>query len=148
MTQDEKLDFLLRRLLAERKEYADIRVPDARSRKRGLLRSLMNVRPPVPASAEFLAVQDAYLQERLAERGITRLQDLTPVQEEAEEFQITDELCEEAFREGLAVKDFSVAFLQRRFRLKYIDACNLQDKLRQDGKIKRAFLVGDTVCKG
>ena len=79
MTQDEKLDFLLRRLLAERKEYADIRVPDARSGQRGLLRSLMNVRPPVPASAEFLAVQDAYLQERLAERGITRLQDLTPV---------------------------------------------------------------------
>ena len=79
MTQDEKLDFLLRCLLAERKEYADIRVPDARSGKRGLLRSLMNVRPPVPASAEFLAVQDAYLQERLAERGITRLQDLTPV---------------------------------------------------------------------
>ena len=73
MTQDEKLDFLLRRLLAERKEYGDIRVPDARSGKRGLLRSLMNVRSPVPASAEFLAVQDAYLQERLAERGITRL---------------------------------------------------------------------------
>ena len=86
--------------------------------------------------------------QRLADHATHEMQDLTPVQEEAEEFQITDELCEEAFREGLAVKDFSVAFLQRRFRLKYIDACNLQDKLRQDGKIKRAFLVGDTVCKG
>ena len=86
--------------------------------------------------------------QRLADYATHEMQDLTPVQEEAEEFQITDELCEEAFREGLAVKDFSVAFLQRRFRLKYIDACNLQDKLRQDGKIKRAFLVGDTVCKG
>ena len=86
--------------------------------------------------------------QRLADHATHEMQDLTPVQEEAEDFQITDELCEEAFREGLAVKDFSVAFLQRRFRLKYIDACNLQDKLRQDGKIKRAFLVGDTVCKG
>lgn len=86
--------------------------------------------------------------QRLADHATHEMQDLTPVQEEAEEFQITDELCEEAFREGLAVKDFSVAFLQRRFRLKYIDAYNLQDKLRQDGKIKRAFLVGDTVCKG
>ena len=87
--------------------------------------------------------------QRLADHATHEMQDLTPVQEEAEEeFQITNELCEEAFREGLAVKDFSVAFLQRRFRLKYIDACNLQDKLRQDGKIKRAFLVGDTVCKG
>ena len=86
--------------------------------------------------------------QRLADHATHEMQDLTPVQEEAEEFQITDELCEEAFREGLAVKDFSVAFLQRRFRLKYIDAYNLQDKLRQDGKIKRAFLVGDAVCKG
>ena len=79
MTQDERLDYLLRCLLAERKEYAGIRVPDALSEKRRLLRSLMNVRPPVPASAEFLAVQDAYLQTRLAERGVTRLEDLTPV---------------------------------------------------------------------
>lgn len=86
--------------------------------------------------------------QRLADHATHEMQDLTPVQEEAEEFQITDELCEEAFREGLAVKDFSVAFLQRRFRLKYIDAYNLQYKLRQDGKIKRAFLVGDAVCKG
>ena len=86
--------------------------------------------------------------QRLADHATHEMQDLTPVQEEAEEFQITNELCEEAFRAGLAAKDFSVAFLQRRFRLKYIDACNLQDALRQDGKIKRAFLVGDEVCKG
>ena len=80
MTQDERLDYLLHCLLAERKEYADIRMPDDLSEKRRLLRSLMNVRPPVPASAEFLAVQDAYLQERLSERGVTRLMDLKPAQ--------------------------------------------------------------------
>lgn len=87
--------------------------------------------------------------QRLADHATHEMQDLTPVQEETEEeFQITNELCEEAFRAGLAAKDFSVAFLQRLFRLKYIDACNLQDALRQSGKIKRAFLVGDEVCKG
>lgn len=87
--------------------------------------------------------------QRLADHATHEIEDLTPVQEETEEeFQITNELCEEAFREGFAVKDFSVAFLQRRFRLKYTDACNLQDALRQGGKIKRAFLVGDAVCKG
>ena len=86
--------------------------------------------------------------QRLADHATHEIEDLTRVQAEAEEFQITDELCEEAFREGLVEKDFSVAFLQRQFRLKYIDACNLQDALRQDGKIKRAFLVGDEVCKG
>ena len=79
MTQDERLKFLLHYLLNERKGYANIHVPDSISEKRRLLRSLMNVRPPVPASMEFLAVQDAYLQERLSERGITRLGDLTPV---------------------------------------------------------------------
>lgn len=87
--------------------------------------------------------------QRLADHATHEMQDLTPVQEETEEeVQITNELCEEAFRAGLAAKDFSVAFLQRQFRLKYIDACNLQDALRQDGKIKRAILVGDEVCKG
>ena len=80
MTQDERLDYLLHCLLAERKEYADIHVPDSILEKRHLLRSLMNVRPPVPASAEFLAVQDAYLQESLSERGVTRLQDMRSAQ--------------------------------------------------------------------
>lgn len=86
--------------------------------------------------------------QRLADHATHEIEDLTPVQEETEEeFQITNELCEEAFREGFAVKDFSVGFLQRRFRLKYIDACNLQDKLRQSGKITPVFLAGDVVCK-
>lgn len=80
MTQDERLDYLLRYLLTERKEYADIQLPDGMAEKHHLLRSLMNVRPPVPASAEFLAVQDAYLQARLAERGVTRLQDMRSAQ--------------------------------------------------------------------
>ena len=87
--------------------------------------------------------------QRWADHATHEIEHLTPVQEETEEeFQITNELCEEAFREGFAVKDFSVGFLQRRFRLKYPDACNLQDALRQSGKIKRAFLGGDAVCKG
>ena len=79
MTQDERLNFLLRELLAERKEYKDIPVPDSLLEKRRLLRSLMNVRLPVPAREDFLRVQDAYLKERLTERGITRLKDLTSV---------------------------------------------------------------------
>ena len=80
MTQDERLDYLLRCLLAEQGGYTDIRMPDSITEKRRLLRSLMNVRPPAPVSAEFLVVQDAYLQERLAERGITRMGDLKPAQ--------------------------------------------------------------------
>ena len=80
MTQDERLDYLLRYLLAERKEYTEIHVPDTLSDKRRLLRNLMNVRPPIPASEDFLNVQDAYLRERLAKKGVTKLADLAPVQ--------------------------------------------------------------------
>ena len=52
--------------------------------------------------------------QRLADHATHEIEDLTPVQEETEEeFQITNELCKEAFRAGLAAKDFSVAFLPR-----------------------------------
>ena len=80
MTQEERLDWLLNALLEEKAEYGDIVVPTGTEAKQRLLRSLMNVRPPVSASREFLKVQDEYLQERLAERGITRLEDLSPVE--------------------------------------------------------------------
>lgn len=79
-TQEQRLDFLIRCLLNEKEEYRDIEVPADKREKQRLLRSLMNVHPPVPASDEFLKVQDAYLQERLEERGVTKLEDLTPVQ--------------------------------------------------------------------
>ena len=79
VTQEQRADFLIRWLLNERKEYKNIAIPVDLTEKRRLLRSLMNVRPPVPADEEFLAVQDAYLQERLAERGVTRIGDLSPV---------------------------------------------------------------------
>ena len=77
----EQIKQLNRMLLAEMPQYrkqAEAFPPDEVS-QRQLLRSLMNVRPPVPASEEFLCVQDAYLSQRLAERGVTRLTDLTPV---------------------------------------------------------------------
>lgn len=78
--QGQRLDFLIRCLLNENEEYKNIEIPAGQPDKRRLLRSLMNVRPPVPASEEFLKVQDAYLQERLAERGVTEPENLTPVQ--------------------------------------------------------------------
>ena len=80
ITQGQRLDFLIRCFLNENEEYKNIEIPAGQPDKRRLLRSLMNVRPPVPASEEFLKVQDAYLQERLAERGVTEPENLTPVQ--------------------------------------------------------------------
>ena len=80
MTQDERLEYLIRYLLAERREYAGIAMPGSVDERRRLLRALMNVRAPEPVSAEFLTVQDEYLRERLTERGVQRVEDLTPVE--------------------------------------------------------------------
>lgn len=87
--------------------------------------------------------------QRLADHATHEIEDLTPVQEETEEeFQITNELCEEAFRAGLAAKDFSIGFLQRHFLIGFGTAVRLRDKLLSDKKITRAFLAGDVLCEG
>ena len=40
----------------------------------------MNIRPPQAETAEFLALQDQFLQQEVAEKGVVLLADLTPVQ--------------------------------------------------------------------
>ncbi|MBM6675686.1 protein-ADP-ribose hydrolase [Olsenella uli] len=69
MTQDERRIYLIKALLAERADDEKIVVPEDADDQRALLRALMNVRPPAPVAAEMLAVQGAYLAERLHERG-------------------------------------------------------------------------------
>lgn len=69
MTQDERRRYLIDALLAERADGAGVAVPEDADDQQALLRALMNVRPPAPVAAEVLAVQDAYLAERLRERG-------------------------------------------------------------------------------
>ena len=77
MTQDGRLEYLINALLVDPAcAYAiggPIDMPPSRDDRRHLLRALMNVRMPEPASEEFLAIQDAYLKERLEERGVTRV---------------------------------------------------------------------------
>ena len=80
MTQAERRRFLIQTLLDEKPEYADMAIPAGAGEQRRLLRSLMNVRLPGPADADFLRIQDAYLQEETAKKGITDLAALTPVQ--------------------------------------------------------------------
>ena len=80
MTQEQRLNFLIRYLLNERKEYQTIEIPFALSDRRRLLRSLLNIRPPESINQDFLQIQDAYLQSRLEEKGITSINDLAPIQ--------------------------------------------------------------------
>ena len=81
MTQSERRKFLIQALLAERGSQVPQDLPTDIGEQRRLLRALMNVRSPRPAGRQFLQVQDAYLQEEIAQKGITDLADLTPVEE-------------------------------------------------------------------
>ncbi len=78
LTQQERRSFLIGRLLAERDQAGAL--PASAGEQRRLLRGLMNVRPPAPIGEDFLAVQDAYLREETARKGVTRLADLTPME--------------------------------------------------------------------
>ena len=79
MDQDERLVYLIEYLMGERDEYRRLSIPEEKEDRRRLLRSLMNVRPPDPVSDDFLKVQDEYLRQRLEERGVTTVAQLTPV---------------------------------------------------------------------
>ena len=81
MTQTERRLYLIRELLREQPRYAGITVPAGEREQKHLLRSLFNVRAPEPVSGEFLAVQDAYLQEETRRKGITDSAGLKPVRE-------------------------------------------------------------------
>ena len=78
MTQDEKRRYLIGSLLSERSEHIDI--PTADDEQRQLLRGLMNIRMPRRIGAEFLQVQDEYLHDETAAKGVTDIDDLAPVQ--------------------------------------------------------------------
>ena len=79
MTQDKKRQYLITELLKERPEYADIFLPNDKTEQKKLLRALFNVRLPLPTDDAFLRVQDEYLQEEIAQKGITSIDDLEPI---------------------------------------------------------------------
>ena len=79
MTQDKKREYLITELLKERPAYADIFIPKDETEQKKLLRALFNVRLPLPIGDDFLRVQDEYLQEEIAQKGITNIDDLEPI---------------------------------------------------------------------
>ena len=80
VTQDERLDFLLRSLLAEREEYADISIPDARFGKAASSPRSDECTPAGSGQRGFFEqCRTLICRERLVKRGITRPGDLTPV---------------------------------------------------------------------
>ena len=80
MNQSENRLFLIQSLLKERPEYRDMGIPTDTNSQRQLLRGLMNIRAPQRIEADFLKMQDEYLQGETAAKGITDIADLTPIQ--------------------------------------------------------------------
>jgi O-acetyl-ADP-ribose deacetylase (regulator of RNase III) len=81
MKQDERREFLIRELLNENKEFSHMAVPTSEERQKMLLRSLFNVREPASITPQFEEVQNAYLQEENASRGIVDILNLSETKE-------------------------------------------------------------------
>ena len=79
MTQEERLDYLIRYLCEESVQYRGPRVEKAE--RRATLRSLMNIRMPGPVSQKFREIQDAFLQQEAAEKGIVNVESIPSVRE-------------------------------------------------------------------
>lgn len=77
MTQDERLDYLLKVLSKEQSVYVDrnMRIQD----RRKALRSLMNMRMPRPISEEFLHIQDEFLKQETLEKGVVSIEEIPTI---------------------------------------------------------------------
>ncbi len=76
----ENLNNLIAYLLSERPEWNDSAIPTDELEQFRLYRSLVNIRPAGKASAEYLKAEDEFLQKLTAQKGITDIADLQPVE--------------------------------------------------------------------
>lgn len=75
--QEKRRKFLIKYLLDEKGMPTDI--PSEEYGQKRLLRGLFNVRMPEKTSEEFIKIQDLYLQEEIKRKGITDVENLTPL---------------------------------------------------------------------
>ena len=79
--ENEKLKYLTAYLLSEHSEWNDLVFPTNESEQFHLYRSLVNIRPAGKASAEYLKAEHEFLRGLTAQKGITSVADLQPVEE-------------------------------------------------------------------
>lgn len=82
MNQSEKRLFLIKRLLKEQPRYSNIQIPVGTDEQKAMLRSLMNIRMPGTMDEDFLSVQDEYLRQINAEKGVVTLSDMEEIQQD------------------------------------------------------------------
>ena len=81
MTQTERRLYLIKALGQKDRRFEDDMPQNmtAEEQKR-LLRAMMNVWMPAPIDEEYKKIEGEYLRQDIADRGITRLTDLSPIQ--------------------------------------------------------------------
>lgn len=72
---------LINYLLNENPKYSKVRIPTSENEQFRLYRSLVNIRLPSVISEEYLAAEDEYLRQKTAEKGVTDIADLSPVED-------------------------------------------------------------------
>lgn len=81
-TQEERLDYLLRKFKEDSVQYKDGEVEGGYEKKRMALRSLMNIRMPKRMAEDVMEVQDEFLKLEAKEKGIVTLRDIPTVREQ------------------------------------------------------------------
>lgn len=77
MDRIENIDYLIGGLLRE--QQREMALPGTLEEKQALLRALMNIRPPWPATDEWLRCQDRELAWQLEDKGIVELEEMETV---------------------------------------------------------------------
>ena len=86
MTHEEQRIWLINELQKEDNQLNNYPIPNDEQGQKDLLRALMNVWMPKNLSAEFLEIQDEYLQEENKRAGITDIESLQPIESDSRIF--------------------------------------------------------------
>ena len=76
MNRYDNIGWICRYLLDENPRYRQMAVPESMEERQQLMRSLLNIRMPMPVTEEFLQAQDAELQAQLSDKGIVEISDI------------------------------------------------------------------------
>ncbi|MBQ6952844.1 MAG: protein-ADP-ribose hydrolase [Bacteroidales bacterium] len=73
MNRYDNIGWICRYLLDENPRYRKMVIPENLEERQALMRSLLNIRMPLPVTQEFLQAQDAELQAQLADKGVVEI---------------------------------------------------------------------------
>ena len=78
MDQEKRRVYLIKKLLAEKPEYREIKIPKHEKMQKMLLRALFNVREPKKMDFKFKLIQDQYLRIENFNKGVVKCDSFKP----------------------------------------------------------------------